>query len=473
VYNETLHKRSPGSSLRATSRDLCAFLAASRFDDLPPVVVLAAQRGILDWIGCALAGSDHPSLTPLLEVLRRVSGAEGATVFGRRMKLGVADAAIANGYMGHVLDYDDTHLGGTILHTSSPVLAALLALSELQPVSGRDLVLAYVCGFEAGIRCGQAAPGHHKGGWHLTGTLGCLAAGIAAGKLLGVNEQGLLHALGIAATQAAGMQQNRGTMCKYLHAGKAASGGVLAGLLAQQGFDSAGDIIEGAQGFSRIYSDTAEPAALVDGLGTRWEITRNGYKPYASAAVLHPVTDAMREIRAAAGAIDPRDVASIELIVSPYVMSISGVRSPETGMQAKFSVFHTAAVGLVDGDGGVPQYTDERVRDPAVLALREKVGIVIDEHLRKDQARANAVIAGRTHRSAIEHARGTVDNPMDDVSIEAKFMANAERIVSAAAACRLVELVRDVERLDDASQLPRLCVPAGEKTSEESNGKRA
>ena len=126
------------------------------------------------------------------------------------------------------------------------------------------------------------------------------------------------------------------------------------------------------------------PEALVNELGTRWEITRNGYKPYASAAVLHPVTDAMREVRAAALAsgtsIEPNTVETIELSVCPYVMSISGVRSPESGMQAKFSVFHTAAVGLLDGDGGVAQYTDERVRDPAVLALRDKVRIV---HRRK------------------------------------------------------------------------------------------
>jgi 2-methylcitrate dehydratase PrpD len=445
------------SALSATTRTLCSYLATRRFEDLPSEVVRSAQRGMLDWIGCALTGSDHASLEPLLDVLRRVSGAPSATVFGRRMRLGITDAAMANGYMGHVLDYDDTHLGGTILHTSSPVLAALFALSELERVNGRNFVLAYVCGFEAGIRCGQASPEHHKGGWHLTGTLGCLAAGVAAGKLLGLSELALVHALGIAATQAAGMQQNRGTMCKYLHAGKAASGGVLAGLLAQRGFDSAGDIIEGAQGFSRIYSETANPEALIDGLGIRWEITRNGYKPYASAAVLHPVTDAMREIRHAAAATDIAKVESIELTVCPHVMSISGVRSPETGMQAKFSVFHTAAVGLVDGDGGVSQYTDERVWDPLVLALRDKVTIVIDEKLRKDQARAAVVIAGRTYRSTIEHARGTVDNPMDDAAIEAKFMANSERIVGATAARHIVELVRGVQNLDDVAQLPRVC----------------
>jgi 2-methylcitrate dehydratase PrpD len=448
------------TALPATAKSLCSYLATRRFEDLPLEVVRCAQRGMLDWIGCALTGSDHPSLEPLLGVLCRMSGAGGATVFGRRMKLGIADAAIANGYMGHVLDYDDTHLGGTILHTSSPVLAALFALSELQCVNGRDFVLAYVCGFEAGIRCGQASPEHHKGGWHLTGTLGCLAAGVAAGKLLGVSELGLLHALGIATTQAAGMQQNRGTMCKYLHAGKAASGGVLAGLLAQQGFDSASDIIEGVQGFSRIYSETANPGALVDELGRRWEITRNGYKPYASAAVLHPVTDAMREIRQAADAIDTVNVESIELTVCPYVMSIAGTRSPETGMQAKFSVFHTAAVGLVDGGGGVLQYSDERVCDPGVLALRNKVKIVVDESLRKDQARAAVIIDGHTYRSAIEHARGTVDNPMDDAAIESKFMANSERIVGGTAARHIVELVRNVQHLDDISQLPRSCAGA-------------
>lgn len=443
------------------SSALCAYLAACRFEDLPAEVIRSAQRGILDWIGCALAGSDHATLEPLLAVLTRLSGRAEATVFGRKLRLGIADAAVANGYMGHVLDYDDTHLGGTILHTSSPVLAALFALGDLQRTSGRDFVLAYVCGFEAGVRCGQATPNHHKGGWHLTGTLGCLAAGVAAGKLLALDAQKLLHALGIAATQAAGMQQNRGTMCKYLHAGNAASRGAFAGLLAQQGFDSAKDIIEGSRGFSRIYSDIAAPEALVHELGTRWEITRNGYKPYASAAVLHPVTDAMREVRAAilasGGAIEPDAVDTIELTVGPHVMSISGVRAPESGMQAKFSVFHTAAVGLVDGDGGVPQYADARVHDPAVLALRDKVTIVIDEELRKDQARARVVAAGRTHMSKVEHASGTVDNPMGDAAIESKFLANAERIIGRSRAQRAIELVQNVERLDDVSELTRIC----------------
>ena len=190
-------------------------------------------------------------------------------MLGRKLKLGLLDAPLANGQMGHVLDYDDTHMGGVVLHTSSPVLAALFALAERTPVSGAQFMLAYAVGFEAGVRAGRTAPGHHKGGWHLTGTLGSIAAGVAGGKLLGLDAQKLTYAMGIAATQAGGMQQNRGTMCKSFHAGKAAQNGVLAALLAERGFDSTQEIIEGKKGFSRIYSDVAEPEQLTAGLGER------------------------------------------------------------------------------------------------------------------------------------------------------------------------------------------------------------
>ncbi len=196
-----------------------------------------ARRGLIDWLGCALAGSGHNTIDKLLAVLSAISGKPQATVLGRKRKLGLMEAALANGQMGHMLDYDDTHMGGVVLHTSGPVLAALLPLIELGGVSGRDVICAYAAGFEAGVRVGQSAPGHHAGGWHLTGTLGSIAAGAAAARLLQLDTPRMIHALGIAATQAGGMQQNRGTMCKSFHAGKAASNGLLAALLAEQGFE--------------------------------------------------------------------------------------------------------------------------------------------------------------------------------------------------------------------------------------------
>ena len=434
------------------TKTLCAHLAAAQFGDLSAAARHEAKRSVLDWIGCALAGSGHRTVTTLLDVLRETSGRPQATVFGRGLKLGLLDAPLANGQMGHVLDFDDTHMGGVVLHTSSPVLAALFALAERTPVSGADLMLAYAVGFEAGVRSGRTAPRHHKGGWHLTGTLGSIAAGVAGGKLIMLDAQRLTYAMGIAATQAAGMQQNRGTMCKSLHAGKAASNGVLAALLAERGFDSTQEIIEGKKGFARIYSDTAEPGQLTEGLGDNWLIESNGHKPYACGVVLHPLIDAVIAIRNR-DAIDPASVNEIGLRVHPLVLSITGVVEPSTGLQSKFSTLHSAAVALIDGAAGTAQYTDAKAADPAVAALRRKVRPVADETLRKDEAYASIAVGNRRHEVHIAHASGTVDNPMSDTAIEAKFLANATPAIGAEQARRATELVWALEKQPDARAL--------------------
>jgi len=442
--------------ISGVTRAFCARMASVQFTDLPKKAIEEGKRGVLDWLGCALAGSRHPTLDRLMAVLQEVGGKPQATVFGRGMRLGFLDAPIANGQAGHLLDYDDTHMGGTLLHTSSPTLAALFAMAERRRVSGPELLLAYAVGFEAGVRTGQSAPGHHRGGWHLTGTLGSIAAGVAAGKLISLDGDQLTHAMAIAATQAAGMQQNRGTMCKSFHAGKAASSGVLAALLAERGFDGSPEIIEGKRGYCRIYSDVAAPHALIDQLGTRWEITRNGHKPYACGVVQHPVIDAVIAIRSRAN-IDPALVEAIELRVNPLVVSVTGVEEPATGLQSKFSVYHSAAVALIDGAARIAQYTDERANDPAVLALRRKVKATIDESLGNDQAEAVVVVDGVRHRAFIEHAGGTADNPMSEAALEAKFMANAEHVIGRDVAKKVRDLVQGLDRLADVGELIGLC----------------
>ena len=435
-----------------STKTLCRHLAAAQFGDLSPAAVHEARRGVLDWLGCALAGSGHKTIMTLLEVLRETGGRQQATVIGRGEKLGLTDAPLANGQMGHILDFDDTHMGGVVLHTSSPVLAALLALAERAPASGRGLMLAYAVGFEAGVRSGRTAPGHHKGGWHLTGTLGAIAAGVAGGKLIGLDPQRLTYAMGIAATQAAGLQQNRGTMCKSLHAGKAASNGVLAALLAERGFDSSQEIIEGKRGFSRVYSDVAAPEQLTADLGGRWLIETNGYKPYACGVVLHPLIDAVLALRERER-IDPAQVSEIKLRVHPLVLTITGVVEPASGLQSKFSTRHSAAVALADGAAGIAQYSDAKARDPLVAALRRKVNAVADESLRRDEAHAEIVVGDRTHRVHIAHASGTADNPMSDAAIEAKFLANATPVIGLARAKRVCGLVWSLERSANVREL--------------------
>jgi 2-methylcitrate dehydratase PrpD len=435
-----------------TTKALCAHLAVARFDDLSAAAKHQARRGVLDWIGCALAGSGHRTVSTLLAVLNETSGKPQATVLGRGLKLGLTDAPLANGQMGHVLDYDDTHMGGVVLHTSSPVLSALLALAERKPVGGAALMTAYAVGFEAGVRAGRTAPGHHKGGWHLTGTLGSIAAGVAGGHLLGLDAQRLTYTMGIAATQAGGMQQNRGTMCKSFHAGKAAANGVLAALLAEQGFDSTQEIVEGKKGFSRIYSDVAAPDELTAGLGDGWLIETNGHKPYACGVVLHPLIDAVIEVRNR-DKIDPANVSEVVLRVHPLVLSITGVVEPSTGLQSKFSTLHSAAVALIDGAAGVTQYSDAKAKDAAVAALRRKIKPVADESLRKDEAHASVLAGGRRHDAHIAHASGTAGNPMSDKAIEDKFVANATPAIGADRAARARDTVWQLEKQPDVRAL--------------------
>jgi len=439
------------------TKDLAAFLAGFRYQDLPEAAVHEAKRGLLDWLGCVLAGSRHLTIDRLLTVLQAVGSQPLATVLGRGLRLGLLEAPIANGQMGHLLDFDDTHMGGVVLHASSPILSGLLALAERGGVDGKRLICATVAGFEAGVRTGHAAPGHHDGGWHLTGTLGTIAAGAAAARLLGLDAKKLTYALGIAATQAAGMQQNRGTSCKSLHAGKAGSSGVLAALLAEQGFNSSEEIIEGKRGFARIYSNETRPEAVLAELGTRWEITRNGYKPYACGVVLHPLIDATIGASKKAN-IAPDAVAKIALRVHPHAVKITGVDNPQSGLMSKFSINHAAAVSYIDRAGGIAQFSDERSSNAEVLALRKKVEVETVANFGKDEATATIIgPRGERHELHIPHASGTVGNPMSDAAIEAKFLGNATPVLGAARARQIVDLAWRLDRLADVRDITQAC----------------
>jgi 2-methylcitrate dehydratase PrpD len=438
----------------------CEFLAGFSYDDLPTKAVHEAKRGVLDWIGCAIAGSRHPTISKTLAVLSAVGGKPQATVFGRNLKLGLLEAPIMNGQMGHILDYDDTHMDGVILHTSSPVLAALFALAEHRHLDGRTLIAAYAAGFEAGVRTGKASPDHHDGGWHLTGTLGTIAAGVAAGRAIGLDGTALTYAIGTAATQCGGMQQNRGTMCKSFHAGRAASNGVMAALLAEQGFDSSPEIIEGKRGFCRIYSATSKPEAVLDQLGSRWEIMGNGYKPYACGIVQHPLIDAMIDLGDKTN-LGVGEIERIDVCVHPGVVTITGVHEPESGLKSKFSLTHSASVAFLDHAAGIAQYSDQRAMDSDIAAMRGKIVVETDDNFRRDEARAIVVTkSGETHEVHIEHANGTIDNPMSDAALEEKFRQNAEPVIGVDQAEKIIQLVWQLDELPTVDGITHACAKA-------------
>lgn len=435
---------------------LAASLSARRARDMPDAVVREGCRALLDWLGCALAASRHPTMDILMRTLEAVAPAPMATVLGRGKRLGLLEAALANGQMGHLLDYDDTLITGTnVIHAGSPILAALLALAEIRPASGMDFLLALATGFDAGVRVAAAVPGHIDKGWHGTGTLGSFCAGAAAAALLGLDATRFARALAIAGTQAAGMQQNRGTMCKSFHAGKAASNGVLAALLAEGGFTSSLEIVEGRLGFGRLYADAPVPDALVEELEGHWAITGNGYKPYACGFVVHPAIDGILEIRRRAG-LPPEAIERIEIEGHRHLLTVTGTRHPATGLQSKFSTHHSAAVAYVDGAAGFSQYTDGKATDPLVHALRERTEVTTHDRFTKGQAVVRIRAGGRTWEHRVEHASGTRQNPMSDAAIQDKFMANAAATLGTARAKTLAEAVWALPGAEDAAGWLRL-----------------
>ncbi len=436
----------------ALTARLAQAIAGAHYDALPERTVHAVKRSVLDWYGCAAAGSTHEQIQALIGVLHGAGGNGAHKVIGHDVRLGATDAALANAQMGHILDFDDTHSGAVFIHLSSPIVAALLAIAGRVAVTGRQFLLAYALAFDTAVRVGRAAPGHHRRGWHPTGTLGTLAATVGAAKLLQLAPEQVRNAIGIAVSQSAGVQQNRGTACKSLHSGKAAANGVLSALLAQAGFDSSPESLEGSKGFFATYSDQTDPPALLRDFGARWEVEANGHKPYACGLVLHPVIDGVLTLRARTGA-DPARVDAIDLRVHPYVLSITGDPEPANGLRSKFSVFHTAAVSFVDGAAGLPQYSTPRVLAPEVLALRRKVRAVADEKMGKDQAEVTMKVDGQAHTVFVEHATGTVDNPMTDEQIERKFLANAAPVLGDRRARELCRALWQLETLGNAATL--------------------
>lgn len=436
---------------------LAQFVAESRFEDLPTSVVQEAKRSFLDFLATALAGADHPAVNVTLAVLARWGGTGEATVVGRRKRMPAPLAALANGLMAHVLDYDDTHMP-SMLHAGSVVVPAVAGVGEARRVDGRCALLACALGYEIGVRVGNAVSGSHaRRGWHTTGTVGTLAAAAAAGKVIGLDARGMSTALGLAATQASGLIVVFGTMGKSLNAGKAAMNGVLAASLAAERFTAPLDIVESERGFVRVFADESSMEQLTAGLGLRWESARVGRKPYPCGLVIHPVIDGALEIRRLLDG-HVSGIARVTVRVNPYVLYLTGKAEPQTGLESKFSVFHGAAVALLDGAADLPQFADERVKDSALVALRRRIDVTGDDTVRTDEAWLRVECTdGRRIEHHVTHASGTTDNPMTDAELAAKLQRAAAKRLAPARVKRLLEAVSSLDGELSLTELLRLC----------------
>jgi 2-methylcitrate dehydratase PrpD len=439
--------------------DLSAFIARLSVERVPEAVVHQAKRCLMDWLGVTLAGSADPSAGLFLALSGEMGGSPQATVIGCGRRTGLLHAVLTNGYLAHVLDFDDTfNPARTTVHGSAPVWPVVLGLAERDTVDGAQAIAAFVAGFETEVRIALAAgPAHYEAGWHVTGTVGHFGAAAAAAHLLRLQPESVASALGAAGTQAAGLKGVYGSMGKALHPGKAAMDGLLAALLAVRGFDGSNSILETKHGFLSVLSPDPDPELAIDGLGESWNLLQDGFKPYACGSLTHPTIEAVLDLREEHD-VAPEDITSIEATVNDYVSWVTAKRNPATGLEGKFSIYHSAAVAAVDGAASVRQFTDERVSDPAIAAMRGRVSIVVDEALPKDAATVIMTLAdGRSFSRTVSHNKGTPGHPMSDEEIEAKFMELAEERVGDEAARRVAEKCWDLEHQGDVGAIVKLC----------------
>ena len=417
------------------------------------------KRCFINFLAVALYASRDPSLDILLKLFQREGGGRHASIAGVGPRTTLQNAALANGYLGHLEDYDDTHFP-TVIHPSSPTLPAVLAMGEQMAASGRDALVAAIVGMEVCCRIGMAVyPYHYDAGWHITGTCGVFGSVIAAGRLLELDTQDMIQAMGIAGTQASGIREVFGSMTKPFHPGRSAQSGVLAALLAQGGFSSSPTILEGRRGFGAVLSTETHWDRATDGLGEHWELQRNELKPYACGVVIHPLIDAVMELRAKPG-VSAEAVASISARVHPLVLELVNRPDPQVGLEGKFSYQHSMAVGLIDGAAFPSQYSDDRVQDPAVAALRNRIDATIDSGMAEDAAEVTLTLKGGiSYRVIITNATGAPDNPLTDAQLEEKFRVLTGDVLPRARVERLLNLLWNLDQITHIGEVLALARP--------------
>ena len=398
----------------------------------------AAHRTFLNWLGCAVGAAQHESVNAALAAVHMLQPAPQASLLGRTEKVDMASAALVNGISSHTFDFDDTHLK-TIIHPAGPVASALLALAEHQGSSGRALIDALVLGIDVSCRIGNAMyPDHYDRGWHITGSTGTVGAAAACARLLGLDVDQTQMALGIAASQPIGMREQFGSMTKPFHPGGAARAGLMSALLAQQGFTASPRALEAPRGMMQTISTKNDWSEITGELGQRFEIAFNTFKPFACGIVVHPGIDGCAQLRAQG--VRPEQLASLEIKVHSLVLELCGKKEPADGLQAKFSVYHGCAAGLTFGCAGEDEFSDAVVNRADMVALRRKVVATVDDSIDEAAADITAVMqdGSRVH-VRVEHAIGSLQNPMTDTQLEAKFHGLSDAVIGTAQTANLIQ----------------------------------
>jgi 2-methylcitrate dehydratase PrpD len=425
---------------------------------LPAEVEREARRSFINVVGTSIGASLHPGVDAILGTAQDLGVAALAPVPGRSERVDVHFSALATGFAGHLDDFDDTHLA-TVIHPAASILAVLTALTPETKPSGAKALMAFALGCESQLRVGVSiSPEHYDRGWHITGTCGVIGCAVTAGLLLDLTTEQLTEAVSIAASMFVGMREAFGTMTKPYHPGKAASNGIAAARLAQQGQRAKEDIFEAQGGYSHSMSTKVDFDLMNGAFGERWELLFNTYKPFPCGIVAHPAIDGGLSLSQKIPNAD--DVEAITLRCHPLVPELMGNPQPKDGLQARFSAIHGVAAALCDKVVGLAQYEDERVVKADVTAMRAKTTLAPDATVNRDEVFIEARLKdGSVVKHHVEHARGSLARPLTDEELMDKVRLLIDPLLGEGVAAQLAAVVDGLAAAPNLDTLFALCAP--------------
>jgi 2-methylcitrate dehydratase PrpD len=445
------------------ARSLARFICEATPQSFPTEARHEGARVLLNWFGCVFGGCRADLLDRAFAVADRLSGPREASVLGRGQRVDIANAAFLNCYSSSLNAFDDTHLV-SIAHPTGPVAAAILAIAERQPVSGANFLNALLLGIEVECRMGcvlMEPPGDCSVAWTMTGLVGGMGAAAAVGKLLGLTEDQMVSALGIAATQAGGFRENLATMTRDFPMAQASRSGLIAALLAAEEFIASESALDGPKGFAHVFAGTPNLAAATCDLGQKFELMNNACKPYPCGIVIHPALDACMDL-VRDHAFAAKDIEGVKLRVHRDAVIVTGLKSPHDGTSAQVSLYHWVAAALVRRRAGLEETNDAAARDPVIKQVRDKIEVDIDDSFGRDGASVELrLIDGRVLNARVDHCRGSLARPLLDRELEQKFSMQAKGVITDGAALGLMELCWKIENLGDVGIEMRKILSAG------------
>ena len=445
----------PGSGLTAV---LAARVVESKWNDLEDDISERVKQCLLDWIAVTVAGASEPLVRILVEETADRDSKSVASLIGHHIQVSPLSAALINGAASHALDYDDVHIA-ILGHPSVAIMPGLLALAETRRASGRALITAFHAGYETACRVGSfVAPSHYGRGFHATATVGSFGSAAACSHLLGLDVEKTAHAFGIAGTQAAGLKSMFGTMCKPLHAGKAAQNGLMGALLASRGFDSRADVLECDQGFASTQSETANAEAALASPPEGYHLRSNLFKYHAACYLTHAAIECGRQLRERYN-IKPDGIVRAVLRGHPTLDSVCNLACPESGLQAKFSLRLTTAMALAGFDtGALATYNDKICAHPDLVTMRDKIEVEFVSGWPQTKCELILTLEDGTEKTTT-HDSGIPERDLSSQGkrLSAKFHGLVDPLLGAKRSQEVASLIGRLEELEDLQPLLKLC----------------